>query len=712
MSRSVRFDGSEVKLTCDDVGQFVETTYPSSSRAVCYNSDGRVFEVKEGADIIKYDTTLDGTLAKTTYSDGLTQVNTLDEHSRPVAQTDVFGVTRTIEYGSLGELRSRSCQQDTLTYKYGTVNHNNSQCVGFDLVGRRSYSTTIEYDGFDRLRRTTATDPDEKTLLGCTYTIDARGKTTNIVTRSTIAPDLDTDRAIDYDGLGQVTSDSRSSGGHDTTIYTYDGNYNVISTSVDGKTMNMSYNKIDQRTDGGFAYDTLGRLVTDDDGREYRFDDRDRLLSVQTQSATSGFEYRADNYLARRRGDSDMVELYYNSGKVNSLAVSKDENSTEKTSLFTGDKAMIASYTDEKTAEYFFDTVNSTTLLVGEDRNISISYDAYGAASPSSPVKTASNFGFGQEFSDETSGLVYLRSRYYSPRMMGFISMDPNHQENRYAYCEGDPLNNFDPLGESWKSILGIIAWVVGTVLGAVFTMGVTAIAEVALGAVVGAIGASEVVAATAASVIGIASAAIGEAAGNIFGGFINAAIKGDVGTSRYTGWNVLVDGTTGFIGGAAGKLMEPAATAGMAAAKYGGKPLSSLAQKALANGITSAVDNGTQAIVKPLLLGEPINPLSVAGSMLAGFGFGAGFTAAAGKFRAQWPEASPRLRAAARQFLGRARGKLHASSMSEINIYDGSVTGISFRYLSGHSSGVDTDISQLASLGDSEMTLITIFTL
>ncbi|KAI1195263.1 hypothetical protein F5X97DRAFT_326635 [Nemania serpens] len=57
---------------------------------------------------------------------------------------------------------------------------------------------------------------------------------------------------------------------------------------------------------------------------------------------------------------------------------------------------------------------------------------------------------------------------------------------------------------------------------------------------------------------------------------------------STYTGWDVLVDGLTGLAGGGAGKLLEPAAAAGMAAVKYGGKVLSSLAQKALTNGITT----------------------------------------------------------------------------------------------------------------------------
>ncbi|KAI0974699.1 hypothetical protein F4678DRAFT_485723 [Xylaria arbuscula] len=484
--------------------------------------------------------------------------------------------------------------------------------ISFNLAGRRSYSTAIKYNSFDRPRRTITTDSNKETVLDCTYTIDENGKITNVVTKSAVAPDLNTDRTIDDDGLGQVISDSRSSGGYGKAVYSYDGNSNVISNSVDGKTKNMSYNKIDQHTDSGFAYDALGRLVTDDEGYEYRFDDRDRLLLVQTGSATSGFEYRVDNYLARRRGASDTVEMYYNSGKVNSVAVLNSDNSTEKTSFLTWTKGVVASYTDEKTTEYFFDAVNYTTLQVSEDRNISISYDAYGKANPSSPVKTRSNFGFGREFSDETSGLVYLRSRYYHPRMMGFISMDSNHQENRYAYCEGDPLNHFDPLGQSWQSILGIIGSVVGSIVGGILTFGVSLAVEAGLGAIVAAFEVSEIVAAVASSVIGVTSAAIGEAAGSMLSGVTSAAIRGDIGTSRYTRWNVLADGVAGFVGGAVGIVLQPAAAASEKSVEWSGKGLSSVAQGALIGGITGAYNNGTQSIVRPLLLGEPINPLSV----------------------------------------------------------------------------------------------------
>lgn len=697
LSKTVRFDKSEVITTCDAVGQFVKTVYPTqppSATELTYDSDGRLTQVKDGAEVIKYGTTLDGTLAKTTYPDGLTQVNTLDKYSRLVKQTDVFGLARTTQYGSFGEVSSRSCKHDTVTYRYGTVNHSEGQCVGFSLTGGRPYNSKITYDGFNRLKKTTATDSNGSALLDSTYTIDGKGRVTKIATMSTTAPYLNINRDLAYDGLGQITYDNRSSGAPTHTAYTYDGNSNVLSTTVDGHMTSMTYNTIDQRTDSGFKYDTLGRLLTDDQGHQYGFDGRDRLVSVQTTGATSGFEYRADDYLARRKGPSDTAEMYYNSGKINSMTVTKGGEQGNKTSLFSGSKAIIASYTDEKTPEYFFDCLGSTALAVGQDHQTAIAYDAYGTAKPSSPVNTRLSFEFGQEFADQTSGLVYLRSRYYSPKMMAFISMDRNHQENRYAYCEGDPINNLDPLGQSWETIAGVGAIVVGAVVGAIATAGVSLAVEASLGAAVGLFGLSEVAAATASSVIGVTSAAIGGAAGNVVGGVVTAQIQG----SSYTGTNALVDALTGAVGGAAGKLMEPTAKAWEAGARYGGKPLSPLAQEALASGITGAVNNGAQSIVRPVLLGEPVNPLMVGAAMLKGFAVGIAWTHVLGKGKAQYRETSPRVRARARQLLSRVRGRAQAYKMRQIDIYhDSAAELVAFRSLSGASSAIETDVSDLA---------------
>ena len=55
---------------------------------------------------------------------------------------------------------------------------------------------------------------------------------------------------------------------------------------------------------------------------------------------------------------------------------------------------------------------------------------------------------------DETTGLYYLNTRYYSPEDGVFLSQDTYRGEendaaswNLYGYCEGDPINYTDPTG-------------------------------------------------------------------------------------------------------------------------------------------------------------------------------------------------------------------------------------------------------------------------
>jgi RHS repeat-associated protein len=69
---------------------------------------------------------------------------------------------------------------------------------------------------------------------------------------------------------------------------------------------------------------------------------------------------------------------------------------------------------------------------------------------------------------DSESGSYYLPARYYDPSVARFLSMDPASPSagnplslNRYAYCEGDPVNHADATGaittdeaEAWSSNL------------------------------------------------------------------------------------------------------------------------------------------------------------------------------------------------------------------------------------------------------------------
>ncbi|OTB05587.1 hypothetical protein M426DRAFT_10334 [Hypoxylon sp. CI-4A] len=516
LKKTVRFDGSQVTYTCDALGQFIQTTYPSSATEYVYDFDGRLSQVKDGTDVIKYQTTLDGSLVKVTYADGRTQTNILDRYSRAVKETDVFGVSRETQFGETGEIVRRSCKTDTVTYQYGTVNYTKGQSVGYTLKGGQNYGIKVLYDGFNRLKQTTASDAASKTLLDTIYSMDGKGKVRSVKTTSALSPELNDRRSLVYDGLGQVIKDTRSSGGPAVTSYTYDGNSNVLSKVVDGSATNVSYNKIDQRTDSGFQYDTNGRMTKDNQGHQYQFDDRDRLVAVQAgASRASGFEYRADDYLARRKGAKDDAEIYYNSGKISAMSIKGSDEKHTNASIFSGPRALVAS-----------------------------------------------------------------------------------------------------------------------------------------------------------------------------------AGVSG----SRYTVENALVDVVVGAAGGLAGNLVEPAAKSISAGIQFGGKNLSETAQRAVAAGISGAANSGTQAVVRPLLMGEPISPLSVALSMASGFAVGFALKTYAKDYtQAQWKAQSPRAMAVARQFLSRARAKMQAAKPSEISLLTGSTVDL-VAFSSGRSTALTSRVSDLAS--------------
>jgi len=56
-------------------------------------------------------------------------------------------------------------------------------------------------------------------------------------------------------------------------------------------------------------------------------------------------------------------------------------------------------------------------------------------------------------YSDLESGLYYLKARYYSSELMRFISRDTYDLSNRYAYCDGNPIEKIDPKGNipAWQ---------------------------------------------------------------------------------------------------------------------------------------------------------------------------------------------------------------------------------------------------------------------
>jgi RHS repeat-associated protein len=100
--------------------------------------------------------------------------------------------------------------------------------------------------------------------------------------------------------------------------------------------------------------------------------------------------------------------------------------------------------------------LGSTIALVNSSGSIATqdSYEPFGKTAISGSATTNPYAFAGREL--DTSGLYFMRARYYNPLLSRFISSDPlglgGGQANFFAYAYNSPMNFVDPLGLSGSS--------------------------------------------------------------------------------------------------------------------------------------------------------------------------------------------------------------------------------------------------------------------
>ena len=181
------------------------------------------------------------------------------------------------------------------------------------------------------------------------------------------------------------------------------------------------------------------------------YDYMNRLVSARNNMYT----YNAENM--RIRNVCDMYETEYTydpNGKLNKLIMKNTNGSVKKYVYGLG---LIGEDDNGHFKTYHFDYRGSTVAITNESGAITdrFAYDAYG--------KQISHTGnsfiiFGYNGRDgvitDVNGLLYMRSRYYSPELRRFVNADVLHGNisnssslNRYAYVNGNPVSFVDPFG-------------------------------------------------------------------------------------------------------------------------------------------------------------------------------------------------------------------------------------------------------------------------
>ena len=547
---------NNLETVVDAKGNPTEITYDSLSRKIAmddpdmgdwtytYDANGNL---KTQTDARNYTITFTydplNRVTLKNYPTGTDVVYTYDEtlytnpKGRLTTLTDSSGITKS-NYDSMGQITSSIKTIGTDTYTTQTQ---------YDPLGRvkkiiypDSAAVDYTYDGNGNVKdiksgTTTYADYNSYTAVGDPLSIDYGNDKVN----STYQYIPQNNR------LYSLTTNSVTQGGLINISYNYDsvGNIRILSDSLTpSRTRMYTYDDLDRLIDANsqmydgylvYSYDKIGNMTYNCRKGNYEYDS-DHPHAVKRIKNSNGvivesYIYDANGNMTSRVGktltynyDNMPTRINYGSTYVDSVYDALGNRVTKTVSgqattkyvgqlyectsgvctkyIFAGTKR-IAQVKGTDTYYYHTDHLESSTVITDQNGNKveELLYYPFGEIfSDSSPTKVKYKFA-GHELDSETQ-LIYMKARYYDPKLARFVSADPvvpvrvelynfrdftmsqfrqlsNPQAlNRYSYVVNNPIVFRDPLGlagkASWVNYvstgLGIGSAVAGTVALAV----------------------------------------------------------------------------------------------------------------------------------------------------------------------------------------------------------------------------------------------------
>jgi RHS repeat-associated protein len=291
------------------------------------------------------------------------------------------------------------------------------------------------------------------------------------------------ERNYTYDDDDQLLSAELPSG---TYSYTYDERYNRLSQRIEtlstDTTDEYTYNEADQLVERvrkdtttqtileeeSFSYNEVGELISrtlsigqTDATTQYVYEVGGKLKQVTLpDSSTVTYAYDALGHRIRKLSSSLDIHYQYSQGACR-REIHKDPATQNTLRTITYHPwGMNISANQTSTDYYFITDFRGWVWGLTDDSGTiveSYNYDPFGkilAGSLLSHARFLSGAHEGQW--DGDTGLYYLGARFYDPSLGRFIqedaiegSADHPASQNRYVYCQNDPVALIDPTGYS-----------------------------------------------------------------------------------------------------------------------------------------------------------------------------------------------------------------------------------------------------------------------
>ena len=249
-----------------------------------------------------------------------------------------------------------------------------------------------------------------------------------------------------YDGLERLTAT-------DTTnpeTFSLDAASNISSRT--GPTASFSYDTANRLTSDGtntFTWSNADRL-TSRGSDSFTYDPLDRMLSSTVATVGRTYTYNGDGMLQSRADASSGTTFLWDPSSAPSplLQVNSDR-------LIYGLGPLYVVRADGSTSSLVRDAPGSVRAEVSQSGTVTASfrYRAYGAISQSNGASMPTYLGYAGQLLD-SSGLYYLRARWYDASAGRFLTRDPlvgpadePTALNGYAYGDASPIVMSDPTG-------------------------------------------------------------------------------------------------------------------------------------------------------------------------------------------------------------------------------------------------------------------------
>jgi len=443
VTRQTYEDGAYISYTYDNSGILTKQYDSATGRTTVYTYDttGRLMKYTETGTNYSHSVTYDydpsnnlSSLTETT--NGVTNTTSYDyDDDNRVTSVTSGGVTKYYTYDAFGRVTKQETKNGTTPIMEETI----SYVAGTNQVQQKEYFT-----------------PSEAYLQFFYYTYDDNG---NIVSVQDEAYEIQ----YSYDKANQLTQEENEALDLTKTwSYEHGGSmYYQAELDYYGDETDFAECYHDDETWGDLlteyrytplSYDGIGNM-TYDTSWHYSWKHGRQLATATRGSTTWTYSYDANGMRTQRTNGTDTYTYTYNGSQLTQMTKG------EYTLNFTYDANGTPMTVNKNGTTYYYATnlQGDVMDILDEDGNAVASYrydawgkvyTAYGSLAELNPLRYR-----GYVYDQET-GLYYLQSRYYNPRLCRFICPDAFNAtgqgfvgNNMFAYCGNNPVIYRDTTG-------------------------------------------------------------------------------------------------------------------------------------------------------------------------------------------------------------------------------------------------------------------------